>query len=306
MNWINWFELLEFGVAIIGLSDLVSHSDWRSIYLVGAGLIVGNASELFVVGTSHLYHYNEGFVLAIGKRPYHFPLFGGFAWGLSAAYALKIARKFQFNRIITALLSGWVIVTTDLICDVIAIRLDGGFWTWANVPVTLAISKEAFMGVPWGNFLGYLVMIPTVVWLFLWSQQRTNEDDHGRQVVYMVAIAVVGGVIAMAGNFAAYKVNLEMNSCFTVAAFVILWSTLAIMMVSKAVKEKARLSDFRQWNMPMLIFWAAQYIFNLTAVIHLGIHVECMWYLILGILLLAATVFACLMEPLRGPVADIS
>lgn len=40
---------------------------------------------------------------------------------------LRIARKFSFDKIMTALLAGWLIVSMDLLLDVVAIRLDGGF-----------------------------------------------------------------------------------------------------------------------------------------------------------------------------------
>ena len=68
-------------------------------------------------------------------------------WGGLTVYGITLARKLQFGKLFTTLSAGMCIVTMDLLLDVVAIRLDGGFWTWVGNLISLDITQSTFMCV---------------------------------------------------------------------------------------------------------------------------------------------------------------
>ncbi len=88
-------------------------------------------------------------------------------WGGLTVYGIKLAKKLCFGKFLTALCAGFFIVTMDILLDVVAIRLDGGFWTWVGKAITTGITQSTFMSIIWVNFLGYMIETPSVVWLTL-------------------------------------------------------------------------------------------------------------------------------------------
>lgn len=110
-----------------------------------------------------IYHYSNLYYIMVGVEPYQFPFFGGLMWGAVAVLSLRIAKKFSLNDFKTALLSSFFVVSMDLLLDVAAIRLSGGFWVWDGVDINLAINQHSFMSVIWVNFLGYMFETPSLI-----------------------------------------------------------------------------------------------------------------------------------------------
>lgn len=128
MNWINSFELICYFIVILLVVDIYKSKNYMELGLLISGALAGFSLELLAVRLTDIYHYSDDFFISIGFRPYQFPFFGGLMWGGITVCALRIARKFHFNKLMTALFAGWLIVSMDLLLDVVAIRLDGGFW----------------------------------------------------------------------------------------------------------------------------------------------------------------------------------
>lgn len=127
MNWINSFEIICYFIVTILVIDILKNKNYRELGLLISGAIAGFSLELLAVRLTDIYHYSNDFYISIGFVPYQFPFFGGLMWGGITVCALRIAKKFSLTKIMTALLSGWLIVSMDLLLDVVAIRLDGGF-----------------------------------------------------------------------------------------------------------------------------------------------------------------------------------
>lgn len=87
----------------------------------------------------------------------------------------------------TALLAGWLIVSKDLFLDVVAIRLDGGFWVWDGRPINLIINHYMFMSVIWVNFLGYMFEVPAIVYMTLKTWEKDIDQSKvkiGKEIFY--------------------------------------------------------------------------------------------------------------------------
>ena len=137
MRWIFAFELMCYGIVAVMLVDLIRKKDWNSLFTFGSAALVGFAMELLAVAVTDIYYYNPNFLLNLGADPKQFPVFGGFMWGGLTVYGIRLAQKLKWNRIQTSLAAGIFIVTMDILLDVVAIRLDGGFWVWVGKELSL-------------------------------------------------------------------------------------------------------------------------------------------------------------------------
>ena len=140
MNWINAFELLCYAITLMFLVDIVRRKSREEFWLFVSAALAGFALELLAVRVTDIYHYSQDFYISIGFKPYQFPFFGGLMWGGLSVYALRIAKRLNLSPLLTALVGGWLIVSMDLLLDVAAIRLNGGFWVWDGREITLDIT----------------------------------------------------------------------------------------------------------------------------------------------------------------------
>ena len=277
-----------YGIVAVMLVDLIRRRDWNGLFTFGSAAIVGFVMELLAVAVTDIYYYNPDFLLNLGAEPKQFPVFGGFMWGGLTVYGIRLAQKLKWDRLRTSLAAGMFIVTMDILLDVVAIRLDGGFWVWVGKEIRLGIDQHTFMSVIWVNFLGYMIETPTVVWLTLRKRERVAETDWKRQMKQMLLIALLAILVTAVGSLIALGMNLLTDDWFACIAFVLLWSVLMAMIVRHCVSLRLRPG---KPDAPMLIFWAAMYGYCLTALCALGIHAAAPWFMIVGILFAAGTLY---------------
>ena len=180
------------------------------------------------------------------------------------------------------------IVTMDILLDVVAIRLDGGFWVWVGKEISLGIDQHTFMSVIWVNFLGYMIETPTVVWLTLRKREKVAETDWKQQLKHMFLIALLAILVTAAGSGIALGLNLLTDDWFSCIVFVLLWSVLMVMLIHRCVALKLRPGK-TEWS--VLVFWAAMYGYCLIALYALGITAAVPWFMVVGLLFTAGTVY---------------
>ena len=139
MNWINAFEIICYIIVGIFLFDVIKKKNWNELYMFISAAIAGFSLELLAVRLTDIYHYSNLYYIMIGIEPYQFPFFGGLMWGAVAVCAYRLAKKFKLSPLMTALLSGFFVVSMDLLLDVAAIRLSGGFWVWEGREINLSL-----------------------------------------------------------------------------------------------------------------------------------------------------------------------
>ena len=288
MSWLNAFELMCYAICAVMIADLFRKKDYDSLFTFGSAAIVGFVMELLAVAVTDIYYYNPNFYLNLGFEPKQFPVFGGFMWGGLTVYAIKLAQKLRWDRIHTSLMAGMFIVTMDILLDVVAIRLDGGFWVWAGREINLAIDQHTFLSVIWVNFLGYMIETPTVVWLTLRKRERVSPTDWKQQVKHMLLIALLAILVTAAGSGVALGLNALTDDWFACIAFVLLWSALMVMLVRRCIALKLRPGK-PDW--PMMIFWAAMYGYCLITLCMLNIASAAPWLMAMGILFTAGTLY---------------
>lgn len=296
MNWINTFELLCYAITAMFLWDVIRKKNRGELWLFISAAIAGYALELLAVRVTDIYHYSPDFYISIGFKPYQFPFFGGLMWGGLAVYGLRIARRLKLNDFMTALVTGWLIVTMDILLDVAAIRLDGGFWVWDGREITLEITHHMFMSVIWVNFLGYMFETPAMVYVSLKTAVKRDQMPLWKQLLAAVGIGVSGVAFVGAASGISLLLNAVTDEWFACIAFVLLWCFVSMMVIRRCIGAGARISSAKNQEVPTLIYWTAMYGFSIAALIHLGIASAVPVYFIFGIVMFAGTLFLAVRE----------
>lgn len=288
MNWINAFEIICYIIVCIFLIDVIKKKTWNELYMLISAAIAGFSLELLAVRLTDIYHYSNLYYIMIGVEPYQFPFFGGLMWGAVAVCAYRLAKKFKLSPLMTALLSGFFVVSMDLFLDVAAIRLSGGFWVWDGREINLLINHHTFMSVIWVNFLGYMFETPSIIY-YSEAYWRRNEKSTIKNVIAAIVIGLMSVTTVGVLSFISLKLNAISGEWFSCIAFVILWLYIFIRLIREIVlrgKEvKIKLDD------PALtIFWFAIYAYCLAGLAYLGVLSAMPVYAVFGGVLFIGTI----------------
>lgn len=270
MNWINAFEITCYFITLLLLKNIIQKRDKDEFFLFLSACLTGFILELLAVRLTGIYHYSSDYYISIGIKPYQFPFFGGLMWGGLTVCALRLAKKFNFNTIMSSLFAGWMIVSMDILLDVVAIRLDGGFWIWEGRPITYAINHHMFMSVIWVNFLGYMFEVPSMVFLTL---KYARKEEKSSIWSLMVSVCISLATVAIVGIASGASLFLDSitDEWFSCIAFILLWIIVLIKSMSLILKQRERLLLTGKKDWTLLIFWMSIYAYCISALFHLGI-----------------------------------
>ena len=289
MNWINTFEILCYIIVAILFVDILKNKNYKELSILISGCLAGFSLELLAVRFTSIYHYSNDFYLSIGIFPYQFPLFGGLMWGAITVCALRIALKFDFDKLMTALVTGFLIVSMDLLLDVIAIRLDGGFWIWEGRVIDLTINHHTFMSVLWVNFLGYMFEVPAIVYMSLTNFENNQYENHFNLLKALV-IGFFGVVFVSLASAISLFFNKLTDEWFSFLAFVILYIFIFIRFAKAIISNKNNLTFKGKKDFPLIIFWIVIYTYCICGLIKLEILQTKLIYGIFSILLAVGTI----------------
>ena len=295
MNWINAFEILCYVITAILLWDIIRKKSWKEMRLFLSAALAGFILELLAVRVTGIYHYSPDYYISIGFAPYQFPFFGGLMWGGLTVCALRIAGKLGFGKLMTAFVTGWLIVSMDILLDVAAIRLSGGFWVWEGREITLDVTHHMFMSVIWVNFLGYLFETPAISYLTLRAWDR-EEERPGRRILMTIGIGLAGVAIVGAASLIALWLNSVTDEWFACIAFILLWSFILARLIMHVIRKRGVLTLKGSKDWMLLIFWAAMYGYCLTSLWSLGILQTAPWYGLFAVVLSVGTLLLCVVK----------
>lgn len=293
MNWINTFEILCYIIVAILFVDILKNKNYKELSILISGCLAGFSLELLAVRFTSIYHYSNDFFISIGIVPYQFPLFGGLMWGAITVCALRIALKFDFDKLMTALVTGFLIVSMDLLLDVIAIRLDGGFWIWEGRVIDLSINHHTFMSVLWVNFLGYMFEVPAIVYMSLTYFENNQYKNHFNLLKALI-IGFFGVIFVSLASGISLFLNKITDEWFSFVAFVILYIFIFIRFAKAIISSKNNLTFKGNKDFPLVIFWIVIYTYCICGLIKLEILQTKLIYGIFSILLAVGTIILSL------------
>lgn len=299
MNWISSFEIICYFIVSILLIDILKNKKYQELGLLISGALAGFALELLAVRLTDIYHYSNDFFISVGFAPYQFPFFGGLMWGGITVCALRIAKKFRLSNIMTALVSGWLIVSMDLLLDVVAIRLDGGFWVWDGRPINLDINHHMFMSVIWVNFLGYMFEVPAIVYMTLRSWEK---DKNNKRVNILRSLLIGLGGVAFVGicSYISLFLNEITDEWFAFVTFVALWIFVLLKLVLSLINQRKHIIISQKKDWTIIIFWFAMYAYCIAGLFKLGIMQAVPLYGAFAILLFVMTMSLTIVDVRKG------
>ena len=191
-------------------------------------------------------------------------------WGGISVCALRIANKFSISNVMKALLSGWLIVSMDLLLDVVAIRLNGGFWVWDGRPITLAINHHMFMSVIWINFLGYMFEVPAIIFMTLkqWDKYLDKSDFSIAKSLLIGICTVLFVALASGISLVLDKITDEWFSCI---AFLLIWIFIFIKLISILISHHKSITFKNKKDWSLFVFWFSIYVYCIAALFRLKI-----------------------------------
>ncbi|MCW6700816.1 carotenoid biosynthesis protein [Anaerococcus sp. NML200537] len=295
MNWINSFELICYFIVLILLLDIIKNKSYRELGLLISGALAGFSLELLAVRLTDIYHYSNDFYISIGFSPYQFPFFGGLMWGGISVVALRIAKKFSLSNIMTALLSGWLIVSMDLLLDVVAIRLDGGFWVWDGRPINLDINHHMFMSVIWVNFLGYMFEVPSIIYMTLKSWEKDHKDEK-MKLSRSILIGFGGVAFVGVSSYISLLLNKITDEWFAYLAFLAIWIFVLMKLLAYLMNKRKDIIISHKKDWTVIIFWFCIYTYCIGGLFKLGIIQELPLYGIFSFILFILTIVLAIVE----------
>ena len=269
MNWINAFEIICYIIVGIFLFDVIKKKNWNELYMFISAAIAGFSLELLAVRLTDIYHYSNLYYIMIGIEPYQFPFFGGLMWGAVAVCAYRLAKKFKLSPLMTALLSGFFVVSMDLLLDVAAIRLSGGFWVWEGREINLSVNHHTFMSVIWVNFLGYIFETPSIIY-YSEAYWHRKEKSIIKNLIAAIVIALMSVATVGVLSFISLKLNDITDEWFSFIAFIVLWLYIFIRLI-REIFLKRKDTKIKFLDPALTIFWLALYVYCLAGLAHLGI-----------------------------------
>jgi hypothetical protein len=161
MGYITFLaEFLGILLFFISIFVLFKRENYRAIVQVISGSIFGITLEFMNVFLMSTYTYSSSFFLQLNNPPDNIPIVIGLCWGLIIFACMSVSNNVknipEWSR---PLIDGFLALTIDFSMDTIAIRLDGGFWNWIDIPMETLPSLNGFFGVNYGNFTGWFFVV---------------------------------------------------------------------------------------------------------------------------------------------------
>ncbi len=276
--WIVTFEIITFCFFTIAVILTLKNKSYRSLSTIIAGAIFGVILEYLNIYLTQGYEYSTNFILLVGKEPFHVPIMIGLAWGLLLESSHKISESFHFPILLRTIFEATFIVSLDLFSDIVAVRLDGGFWVWTGHPAVLTITNTDFMGIAYGNFYGwYFVVFLSSLILHLFDAKY--EPSKITTLIIRTVICVIGAEILLMGVL--YLTTLLTGWVWLV--FLILYFGSVMILLIYSIKNKIRPIKRIPTYFP-LVYFLFLYLYNVFAMISLGLAVQIPLYF--GLLLL--------------------
>ena len=285
-NWILAFEIPTMILFVFAVGMLIKGKNYSRLSDLLTAFVFGITLEYLNMAITEGYHYHTEFLLQFGNPPTNVPIVIGLAWGMLLLTAQDVSRRLKLPLRVRIFFEAAFVVSTDIMLDVIAIRLEGGFWVWDTVSTDLTITNTSFFGVGWMNFVGWYFVIFFVSLFLHIMNQKIKPDSWIWQISKILIIPIVS-YIGLFGAITAIHFGLPGYSwlAFLGLYFISMLIPLIYILRKRPIEIEKTQSVFP------LLFYLFSYLFSVTAMIYLGLVTEVLWFFIVGLLLFGITMF---------------
>ncbi|QEE17114.1 carotenoid biosynthesis protein [Promethearchaeum syntrophicum] len=285
-NWILAFEIPTVLLFLFAVGMLIKGKDYSRLSNLITAFVFGITLEYFNIFLTAGYHYHTDFLLQFGTPPTNVPIAIGLAWGMLLLTAQDVSQRLKLPLRIRLFFEAAFVVSTDIILDVIAIRLEGGFWVWEDVTTNLSITNTSFFGVGWMNFIGWYFVIFFVSLFLHLMNQKIKPNSWLWQITKVIIVPIVS-YLALFGIL--YLINFYL---FTYSWIIFLGLYLISILISLIYLLRNRPIEIEKTHSLFpLLFYLFSYLFSVIAMIGLGLVTEVLWFFFVGLLLFGITIF---------------
>ena len=285
--WTVFFEITVLVYFTIAVILLVKEKSYRSLSTMITGAIFGVVLEFVNVFVTQTYVYSENFIIQVGSSPNNIPLVIGLSWGLLLETSHQISECFDFPIFIRTLFESVFVVTLDLFLDVVAVRLEGGFWIWKNTPLVSTITTSSLFGIPWGNFYGWFCVIffsSLILHVFDKINDSKKNDDEAPDNWKILLMRIIFTVIIAESLLWGFLNLLRLAVSFIWLFFVILYFGSLVILSIYIIKNKSRAKS-KLPNVFPLAYYLFSYLFCIVTMVVLGLASEITIYMNLYVFL---------------------
>ena len=275
-----WTYFFELSIVIFFLGSvilLLQKNEYRKLSTLIAGALFGVLLEFLHVYIGGSYGYSREFILQVGNYPANIPIVIGLAWGMLLQTSHEISDCYDFPIIIRTLFESFFVVSIDLFLDIVAVRLDGGFWTWKNDVMNLSITSRALFGVPWGNFYGwFFVIFYMSLSLHLIDKRQAND-----KIVPLTIRVILSVILAESFLFGSLLLTIPLGELVWLI-FLMQYLGSIIVIVAYSIRNKISKIHRLETLFPLL-FYFFFYGFCISTMIFLELAIKIPLYFILNI-----------------------
>lgn len=284
--WIEIFEWMIVSGFLISCVGLILAKKWIILSELFAGSIFGVMLEYLNIAIFQTYTYNTGFFIQVGNAPNNVPIAIGLAWGLIGITTFNISERWGNNEFIHLLMAVMIAVSFDLFLDVVATRLDGGFWVWIGIDLDWNITMDSLYGIPWGNFMGWYFVI-FFFGLFRKIFRKTfSQSTWWQNILRMVLIPIASNAALLATLFLLGITRLVYYGAVVFGVLYLL--SLGVIITYNIVKKPE--IKYAQFSYTV-IFWAGVYLYLFVISILEDFWKKIPVFMLICLFLFALTIF---------------
>ena len=285
-NWILGFEIPVVLLFLIAVGMLIKGKDYSRLSDLLTAFVFGITLEYLNMAIITGYHYHTEFLLQFGNPPTNVPIVIGLAWGMLLLTAQDVTRRLKLPLRVRIFFEAAFVVSTDIMLDVIAIRLEGGFWVWDTVTIDLTITNTSFFGVGWMNFIGWYFVI-FFASLFLHLMNKKIKTKSWMWQIAKVLIIPIVSYLALFGMLFAIGFGLKGYSWLVFLGLYLISILIPLIFI---IRKRPIEVEKTQSLFPIL-FYLFSYLFSVAAMIALGLVTDVLWFFFVGLLLFGITMF---------------
>ncbi|MHA1647976.1 MAG: hypothetical protein ACTSVL_10420 [Promethearchaeota archaeon] len=285
-NWILGFEIPTVLLFLFALGMLIKGKDFSRLSDLMTAFVFGITLEYMNMFLTKGYHYNTSFFLQFGNPPTNVPIVIGLAWGMLLLTAQDVSRRLKLPLRVRIFFEAAFVVSTDIMLDVIAIRLEGGFWVWDTVSTDLTITNTSFFGVGWMNFIGWYFVIFFVSLSLHTMNNKIKEKSWMWQITKVLIIPIVSylGLIGMLS-----AINFGLMGYSWLVFLGLYFISIIIPLIYLIRKRPIEIEKTR--SLFPLLFYLFSYLFSVAAMFYLGLVNDVLWFFFMGLLQFGITIF---------------
>jgi hypothetical protein len=183
-------ELTAYVIFLLVVINFIKKKDYRSVGQIISGSVFGITLEFMNVLIFKTYTYSTKFIIQIGNA-HNIPICIGLCWGLIIYCCIRVSDRIGLAEWSRPILDGLLALTIDLSMDTIAIRLDGGFWTWIGIPMEPLPTLNGFFGVSYGNFIGWFFVVMIFSYLLRFEKRILRERLNASWAITVIYFFII-------------------------------------------------------------------------------------------------------------------